>query len=101
MQRSRADESSALGYDSQFEHAVRHVRTEFVKKGIQISDTQKLTLYALFKQVTHGDCAVPRPGKLWARRGLQFVLMYLYFRGILTCGNIFFIMNTYFLGDSC
>lgn len=66
-----------------FDHAVAYVRATPKRKHTKISDTQRLLMYALYKQATEGDAPLKSPAGFFdfvgqhkydawaARRGLD------------------------------
>ncbi|GLE00434.1 hypothetical protein PINS_up009191 [Pythium insidiosum] len=59
--RRREEESSMSGYENEFHRAATELRTAAQHSLVQLSDAQKISLYALFKQGTDGDCRKPQP----------------------------------------
>jgi len=56
----------ALSLDDQFNFAVEQIRSMPTDAGGRKgpTDTEKLTMYGLYKQATVGDCNTARPGML-------------------------------------
>lgn len=52
-----------MGTDEDFKNAAKMVRDGKVKTK-DVSDEQKLEMYALYKQATEGDCKTDKPGML-------------------------------------
>ena len=57
-------------YEILFDKAVSYIRTK--DKNANLTDEQKLNIYALYKQSTVGNCNIERPGGLfnWERKSM-------------------------------
>uniref|UniRef100_K3WML8 ACB domain-containing protein n=1 Tax=Globisporangium ultimum (strain ATCC 200006 / CBS 805.95 / DAOM BR144) TaxID=431595 RepID=K3WML8_GLOUD len=60
-ERRREEESSLHGYEYEFTRAAEQLKAEAARGRVFVSDSQKIKLYALYKQATEGDCAKPQP----------------------------------------
>lgn len=63
MERSREHESSLGGYEHEFERAAEQLSLAVAAGHANLTDAQKLRLYALFKQASDGDCVKPQPSE--------------------------------------
>ncbi|RLN95043.1 hypothetical protein BBJ28_00023787 [Nothophytophthora sp. Chile5] len=59
--RTREEESSLSGYEQEFQRSADELKAAGLEGRVSVSDAQKLTLYALYKQATVGDCRSPAP----------------------------------------
>ncbi|RLN26955.1 hypothetical protein BBJ28_00023715 [Nothophytophthora sp. Chile5] len=59
--RTREEESSLSGYEHEFQRSADELKAAGIGGRVFVSDAQKLTLYALYKQATVGDCRSPSP----------------------------------------
>ena len=85
--RIRLEESTFVGYESQFDRAVESIRMD---RSLQLSNLQKLKLYGLFKQATKGDCQTSQPGRwivCWSTLS-KFKVEWHVFKGWWVCRSV-------------